>query len=244
MSGRFATLLALMVLLIPAGAAAQTQIGHGDSASLRDDPTSNCAIGSLCRNDDGSAENGYSWDFAGTQEPYYGAFAESYDLGPGTVSCGAYWFTQIGYFYGRPMDAYVWEGGVTGEPGAVLCMLPQVVPTNVPFWPDCGKNDFSLDCDVTGEFTVGYWADFSDHAQEWFICADENGPGGHPWTCIAPGIGYPSGWQPVTVVFEECRSLLIGAHFIPREPSGVEELPIDAPPAISSAWGRVKTLFR
>ena len=68
---------------------------------------------------------------------------------------------------------------------------------------------------------------------EEYVCADESGPGGHPWTNIAPGIGYPSGWQNPNVVWPNCRSLGIGAT-ITEEPSPVE----------SVTWGAIKTLFQ
>ncbi|MBD3236628.1 MAG: hypothetical protein GF330_07985 [Candidatus Eisenbacteria bacterium] len=48
----------------------------------------------------------HGWWF-GWKEPYDGAFAEAFDLGCGRVVCGTYWFSQIGWFYGEPLDAYV-----------------------------------------------------------------------------------------------------------------------------------------
>ena len=105
------------------------------------------------------------------------------------------------------------------------------------------RNDFNIGCDVAAEFTLGYWVDFSASPHEWWVCADENGPGGHPWTCIAPGVGYPTGWNPVTVVFPSCTSLVIGAFLAPREPSSVEEFPEEGQPVESPTWGQVQAIF-
>jgi hypothetical protein len=120
-------------------------------------------------NHDWSFENAYAWSCDGSIPPYYGAWEEAFDLGPGVVECGAYWFTQIGYFPSLPMDAYVWQGGA----------------------------------------------------------------GGCPWTCIAPGIGYPTGWQHPSVVFPHCRSLGIGVYFGDPPLSGE-----------CRSWGAIRALFR
>ena len=232
----------VIVSLALCPAQAQREVGYSEAAVAVPDPTSNCAVGTRTINHDGTAENGYAWSFGGIDPPYYGAFGEAYDLGPGTVSCGAFWFSQVGYFNGMPMDCYVWEGGVTRPPEGVICVVPDVVPTNIPFWPDYGQNDVSIGCDVTGEFTLGFWANFWASAPQWYICADEDGPGGYPWTCIAPDIGYQTGWNHVSVVFPDCKSLLIGAFFN-RDPSGIEEFPEDGPPAQSPTWGRIKAIF-
>lgn len=240
----FVAFLFIVAILFLASCPAQAQraIGHSDVAVAIVNPTSNCTIGDSYYNYDGSVENGYCWDGVGSGPPYYGAFAEGYDLGVGSITCGAFWLTQVGYHWGRGMDVYIWDGGVTCEPGAVLFMLPGVVPTNIPFWPDCGKNDFTISCDVTGEFTIGWWADWNEYICEWFTCVDENGPGGHPWTCICPGVGYPSGWQSPTVVFPSCVSIAIGVYFS-RDASGIEEFPEEGPPAEAPTWGQIKATF-
>jgi len=130
------------------------------------------------------------------------------------------------------MDAYVWEGGVTGPPAGVLCVVPGVTGLNIGYWPSCTVSEVEIGCCVTGEFTVGYWADFSNEVCAWFVCADENGLGGNPWTNIAPGTGYPTGWQHPSVVWGGCVCLCIGAT-ITDDPS----------PAESQTWGSIKALF-
>jgi hypothetical protein len=193
-----------------------------------------CSEGELIHNFDGSIESGYCWDMGGVSPPYFGAYAEAYDLGVGCIVCGAYWFTQIGYFLGNPMDAYVWEGGITAEPDGVLCLIPGVVPSNIPYWPECGQNDVQMGCCVSGEFAVGWWADWSPQFLcEWYICADTDGPVQHPWTCVQPGTGYPSYWQHVYDIVPGCSSLAIGVYFT-EEPS----------PVTSETWGAVKAFFQ
>jgi hypothetical protein len=59
-----------------------------------------------------------------------------------------------------------------------------------------------------------------------------DGPGGHPWTCIAPGIGYPSGWQDPSVVWGETQSMGCSVNF-------EQSTPIEP-----ATWAVVKALFR
>ncbi len=49
--------------------------------------------------------------------------------------------------------------------------------------------------DVTGEFTVGWWGNWPGSLESYFVATDLDGPVGKPWTCVAPDIGHPSGWQ-------------------------------------------------
>lgn len=230
----------LLVLLLASGVVTEAchagsghDLGASESTAMRASPRDDCSAAELTYNYDGSIENGYCWDMGGVSPPYYGAFAEAYDLGPGCVVCAAYWFTQVGYFSGNAMDAYVWDGGVTGEPGSVLCLVPGFVPENIPYWPECGQNDIAIACPVSAQFTVGWWADWSPEFQcEWYICSDESGPVRHPWTCVQPGVGYPSSWQHAYEVFPGCSSMAIGVYFS-SEPSPVE----------SRSWGAIKFLF-
>lgn len=235
--------VACVLALAASSVSSQDMLGHNDATLLTPDPTSNCSVGTLYRNDDGSIENAYAWDLGGIAPPYYGAWGEAYDLGPGNVACGTFWFTQTGYHWGRGMDVYVWDGGVSRDPGPVIFLLPDVVPTFIPFWPECGENRFYIGCDVTSEFTLGFWADFSHDIQDWYVCADENGPGGYPWTCISPAQPHYTGWHHVNVVFPDCKSMVIGPLFNPRDPAGVDECPEGGPPAESPTWGQIKAIF-
>lgn len=232
----FCLMLALFVGSTCAGGSSADEalsLGYSEDTVIFPSQSDDCAEGVLVYNHDGSFENGYAWGFGGIEPPYYGAFGEAYELGPGEIVCGAYWLTHVYEWPEYAIDLYVWEGGVTREPDAVLCMVPDVVPENVPHWPDCGQNDIELRCCVEGEFTVGYWWGYPTDPRRLFICSDENGAPGFPWTCIAPGIGYPTGWQHPNVVFPECQSLGCGVYF-GEGPS----------PSEGRTWGRVRALFR
>jgi hypothetical protein len=230
-----ATMATVFALTNTAGWAQHAfDLGNGAETVLVPAPGEDCAVGVLFHHHDGSIENGYCWDGLGMGPPYYGAFGEGYDLGPGTVVCGSYWLTQLGHFTGAALDAYVWAGGVSGVPGEVICLVTGTVPGNIPYWPAYGQNDVEIMCDVTGEFTLGWWADWGPYFTcQWYICADEDGAGGYPWTCILPGLGYPTGWQPVSMIFPDCASLAIGTYFTEVWS-----------PVTSPTWGSIKVLFR
>jgi hypothetical protein len=183
---------------------------------------------------DGTFENGYAWEGSlGVVPPYYGAFGEGYDMGEGLVFCGAYWVsTAPFYWYGQTADCYIWEGGVNTPPGAVLGVVTGVVFDNVPLWPGIGQNDVELNIWVHGPFTVGYWGNWPGTMCGFFCAADTDGAQGHPWTCIGPGVGYPSGWQDPSIVWGPTRSMGCGAYFE------------QGTPVESATWGAVKTLFR
>jgi hypothetical protein len=190
-------------------------------------------------------EHTYCWQFGGVQAPYYGAFGEAYDLGSGTVACGSYWVCTMGYYVDTRYDVYVWDGGVSNEPCGVLAVVPNVIPPDHRYCPDdFGQNDYYIGIDVSGDFTVGMWMDWTHHVCNYMIGADRDGPGGHPWTCIAPGLEWPSGWQDPSIVWGPTQSMGIGVYFTPRDPSGVDESDDPRQPPESPTWGSIKTLFR
>lgn len=228
---KFATMLAVLALVGMASADNYGVLGYSEDTVMDSDMGDTC-VGTLIYNHDYSCENGYCWQLGGIVPPYYGCWGEAYDVGAVNVECGVYWLTQIGYYMGMPMDAYVWEGGVTGPPTGVLCVVPGITGLSIPFWPSCGINEVEIGCCVPGEFTVGAWADFSLDICQWYTCADENGFGGNPWTNCAPGSGYPTGWNHPSVAFPACVSMCIGAT-ITDDPS----------PAESQTWGSIKALF-
>jgi hypothetical protein len=229
-----------------AGASGPSALGPGDGGVIISEDRSECSDGELFVNHDYSFETAYCWHFEGIQPPYYGCHAEAFDLGPGYIACGAFWATQINYLLPRiPADVFVWDGGITCEPGNVLILVPGAEPwPNICHWPSCCQNDVEIMLIVAGEFTAGYWADFSGECCEYYCAADLDGAGGHPWTCIAPGQEWPSGWQDPSVVFGPTKSMGIGVYFEPRDPSSVDEFPDGEPPSESPTWGQIKALFR
>lgn len=224
--------VALVALSVGAPPAlCQCSIGPTDESHTVP-PVRECPSGDLFVHHDNSFENAYCWIYEGIQPPYYGSFAEGYDLGPGCVSCGAYWLTYAGAIWPHPADIYVWEGGVTSEPLSVLTVIPGIYFDNIWEWPSCGQNDVEIGSPVAGEFSLGFWADFSSIPCEYYCGADLDGPQGNPWTCIAPGQEWPTGWQDPSIVYGPTRSMGIGVYF--------DE---GASPVRGATWGRIKSLF-
>ena len=78
-------------------------VGYSADARILAGPGEDCP-GVLIHSHDGSFENGYAWSGSGVQPPYFGAFAESYDLGQVNVLCAAFWLTQTGNFVDDTAD--------------------------------------------------------------------------------------------------------------------------------------------
>ncbi len=241
--------LLLTVILISALSAARASaepgsLGHRADVLVMPSDRNDCPGPPVCAHS-GTFENAYCWHWGGTQPPYYGAFGEAYDEGPCIIMCAAFWLTQIGSYAYPPVDVYVWEGGITGEPGLVLWMKPGVVLGAPGLWPTVTQHDVRSNLvaglAVAGEFTVGYYVDLSGSPCQFFVAVDEGNGGGHPWTNVAPGGGYPSGWQHPGVVWGMMDiSLGIGVY-LERGTSGVEDsLEGDAE---SATWGRIKEIF-
>jgi hypothetical protein len=228
----FTTLLAILAIAASTHAADFSSTGSSTETTIINTGTDQCAM-PLHYNHDYSFENGLCWQYGGIVAPTYGAFAEGFNLGMGTIECLAIWVTQLGNYAGRTCDLYVWRGGVTSAPGNVLWVVTGWAFTSIPYWPSIGQNNFEVGSGVTGEFAAGYWADFSSEVCQWYIACDEDGFGGSPWTNIAPGGGYPSGWQNPAVVWGACQSLGIGIYFDDSIFSPVE----------TATWGRIKGLF-
>ena len=231
-----AILLALCVVCGATGAEEAedfASLGYREDTVIENYARDEC-VGTLVYNHDSSYENAYCWQLEEVAPPYYGAWAEGFDLGPVNVECAVLWFTTPSpYWEPNPIDVYVWDGGVQGPPENVLCLLPDIEDFQMGFWPEIRQNDIEIDCCVSGDFSVGYWTDDSDCFCVIYCPADENGPGGNPWTCIAPGLGYPTGWQHPNVVHPNCVSMGLGAT-ITEDPS----------PADSQTWGKIKSLYR
>jgi hypothetical protein len=230
--------LVVSVLAVAASADDARQLGPSDGTAILP-PRAPCS-GTLVVNHDASFESAYAWSGWSAAPEYYGAWGEAYDLGACQVVCAALWLTLAyhGWPYeGEPSTIYIWEGGITAEPGAVLFALPGVVFENLQTWPQVGQHDVAIGATVSGEFTIGFWPDWGPPPapELYFIASDEDGADGHPWTYIAPASVYPSGWQHPNAVgaFEGCRSLGIGLYY--DEPP----TPVEAP-----TWGALKSLFR
>jgi hypothetical protein len=231
-----ATLMALLGLAGSACAADLASTGSSANTTVIPSGSDDCWA-TLYYNHDNSFENGFCWQYGGVVPgTTSGAFGEGFDMSfPDgcIVQCIDLWVTQIGNFSGQPLDLYLWEGGVYSPPGNVIIVITGVTLSNVPLWPALGQNAIAFGGGAMGPFTVGFWADFSAQACQWYIGCDQDGFGGYPWTNIAPGLGYPTGWQNPAVVWGICQSLGIGIHGL--------EGPIS--PVQSVTWGAIKKLF-
>ncbi len=186
----------------------------------------------LFMNSDGSYENGYAWRTGGVAPPYYGAFAERYS-GTAQVVSVVLDLSQIGSFVGQTLDTYVWDDN-DGVPGAVNCVDTDVHPGEIAFWPSVSRHElpiggcFTSQDDPTGDWWVGYWGNWPDQVNGFFIGADTDGPTrGGTMTNIAPGVGgYPSGWNDVSIPWGETQALGIGAvvieDFTPPPPTTLQ----------------------
>lgn len=238
-------LASFLAVANPTGVGSNVSLGSDKVAVASDEPVRlpDCEDATLVINHDRSFENAYCWQLAGSAPPYYGCFGEAYDLGPGYLACGAFWISQLGYYMWEPADVFVWAGGVSSQPAEVLAVVPDVIWLYAGHWPLASQNDVVIGLGVLAEFTVGFWSDTSDDVCTFFCPADCNGPGGYPWTCIAPGQQWPSGWQDPSIVWGSTRSLGIGVYFS-VEPSCVEGFADhDRPPLIPPTWGEIKEMF-
>lgn len=234
-----AILLFALVLAFPGALVAEPRTtGFDDDTEIVASDGETCPGAQLLANDDGSMENGYAWGgINGVQPPDYGSWAECYQA---SYVCGVqFLFSTIpGYFQGQDMDVYVWSDD-GGKPGNVLCRISGVVPGPPALWPEISIHDVQVCCETGEPHFAGFWGDWPGLNAGWFVAADEAGPGdGCPRTKIAPGIGYPTGWQHpgVVPVFGACRDLGI------REYAGIGDCSPTA--GRETTWGALKALFR
>ncbi|MCA9758600.1 MAG: hypothetical protein KDA27_22580 [Candidatus Eisenbacteria bacterium] len=188
--------------------------------------------GDFLLNSDGTYENGYTWSYGGVVAPYYGAFVECYE-GPVRVCSVVADLTSLPQGDPYPVDVYVFDDN-GGVPGTVIASSLGNDTGGIAVWPDISRHTFSLETEcIEGKFYVGVWWDASSGADRNFIAADVDGfGGGCPLTNIAPGIGYPTGWQNVSVAWGPTAALGIGT----------EANPCPTPTTVTT-WGKIKSLF-
>lgn len=235
MSGRLTLALLASATLIPAIAAAESEWSHRvgpGSGTLSGSIEGGC--GTLFMTSDGTYEDGYTWGGAGIVPPDFGAFAECIP-GPVRLCSVVADLTRINEL-GFPVDVFVYNDG-GGVPGAVIASSLDNDPGPVGFWPTVTRHVFAIDvpcADTQAPVYVGVFWDDLEGPNELFIAADLDGfGGGCPLTNIAPGIGYPTGWNNVSVVWGTARALGIGAETLPCDPVPVE----------TTSWGQIKSLF-
>lgn len=207
-------------------------VGRGRGITRPSRRTSPCGSGAALRiNYDGSAENAYCWEYGGLVPPYYGAFAECYN-DAGRVCGIELQLTGIGAPC-TPCDLYVWSDA-GGVPGNVLSYTSGANPCPVATWPNISAHDFAINpCAVNGPYWVGFWAGVDSHELcPYYVAADLDGcAGGCPMTNVAPGIGYPTGWQNVSIIWGPTQAIGIGAWVLPPP----APTPPPVPPAARAA---------
>lgn len=225
--------LTVMVLASPLHAsAAQVSTRSADPSAHAPALLDGSDCGALLLNADGGYENAVSWEYGQVVPPFYGAFAECYsgDVGVCAVVID---YTQLGSWTGKASTVFVWADA-GGVPGDVLCMKTTTLPSPLS-WPGVSRAVVQLDtaCCVSGSWWVGVWGDWPNDAADYFVAADNNGPGGCPRTCIAPGLGFPTGWIDASTIWP-MQALGLGAEWNPCVPV----------PSTPRTWGRVKALYR
>ena len=119
--------------------------------------------------------------------------------------------------------------------GAVLSVTQDYAISGVGFWPTVTTFDLNTnDAQADGSgFFVGYWPQSFVGVPAQFGCAmDQDGFGGVPRTNIAPGIGYPTGWNHPSVAGYALQAFGIGGWG-----GGIV-------PTLETTWGQVKLLYR
>ncbi|MBK8232707.1 MAG: hypothetical protein IPK72_19520 [Candidatus Eisenbacteria bacterium] len=184
-------------------------------------------------NADGVYGAAFGWQYGGVQAPYYGAFAECYS-GSAEVCAVVFDFTKTSDNGPGRMDAYIWSDDA-GQPGNVVCVVMNVDPGVVAFWPEASRHVIALPpgCCVGETWWAGYWPNWPGQSVRWWTTADLSDVSGCPFTNIPPGVGYPTGWHNVSVVWGPHNALGIGAETVPCAPT----------PALHSSWGAVKATY-
>lgn len=203
------------------------------SAAIIEKGTGGDSCGELLMNADGSYESAYAWAYGGIAPPAFGSFAECYQ-GEAAI-CAIVIDATAGLFQsGNTSSLLVWDDA-GGEPGNVLVNIVKLLPVGA-YWPSVERFRVELPepCCVSDRWWVGQRGDWPEQAAEYFIGADIDGPGGCPRTNIAPGLGFPTGWQNVSVVFGETAAMGLGAEIVPCAPVA----------ARTRTWGAIKELYR
>jgi hypothetical protein len=224
--------VAALVVGVSANAANNVDLGVNNNTVLNDNLDGSC--GTLFLNADGTYENGYAWQYGGCVAPDYGSFAEGYATDNVKACSVVMDISQTGNAVGQTADLYAWEDAA-GTPGAVLGVATGFNPGAVAFWPSLSRHAGDIDaaCSSTGATWVGYWGNWPGALSAWFIGADLDGFGGLPYTNIAPGIGYPTGWNNVSIVWGPTQALGLGGEFIECGVVPTEE----------RTWGQIKNLY-
>jgi hypothetical protein len=230
---KLSLLLAVAGLVVGVSAHAANVASTGVGVGVLNDFTDG-GCGTLAFNSDGTYENGYAWQYGGVVAPDYGSFAEMYST-PGLQACSVVLdLTQVGNQNGYTCDAYAWADA-GGVPGAVLNVAVGANPGPIAFWPSISRHTVALN--VNGQCAdntwTGYWGNWPGLFSGWYVAADLDGFGGFPYTNIAPGIGYPTGWNNVSIVWGPTQAIGCGVELVDC-----------VVPTEERTWGQIKNLYK
>lgn len=213
---------------VPGSVRASVGAGQGTVTEVHGRP----GCSSLVMNADETYEEGYAWRYGGIVPPDYGAFAERY-FGSSQLCAAVFDFTATGAQMGQSMDIIVYNDA-GNVPGAVVfreCVTPGPIAT----WPAVSRHTFPIHTVCTDDaWWIACWTIWPGAVEGWYVAADLDGFGGFPYTNIAPGIGYPTGWNNVSIAWRPTRALGIGAEIVR----------CDSTPTIGTTWGKIKQMFR
>jgi len=134
------------------------------------------------------------------------------------------------------IDLFVWDYDVSADnPGAVLSVTQDYAVSGVGFWPTVTTYDLNTTDATAGAngFFVGYWPQSFVGVPANFGCAmDQDGFGGVPRTNIAPGIGYPTGWNHPSIAGYALQAFGLGGWVGEGQT-----------PALETSWGAIKNLY-
>jgi hypothetical protein len=194
--------------------------------------------------DDGIWNNGIIYRYGGVvgDPDWYGSFAECYTAE--YVCTIEYAFATLqGLFLDQTMWAFVWEHGVDDNPGNIICMIPDVHITEPAYWPSGSLHLVDVFCcvydvDPTGAHFVGFWPNWPDALQGWFVLIDSDG-GYSPCPRVKSNDPAAMGWVHPDVIW--------GGGGIFTASLGIREWYLDYCPGVTatepSTWGAIKTLY-
>jgi hypothetical protein len=184
-------------------------------------------------------EAAYGWRLDSPSPPYGGALAERFETSNGEpyVVCQVVlYLTGSGEPTPPTLDICIWDDD-GGRPGKILGMVSGRNLGNVPVWPSIRQKVYDMYdlglIAVSGPFWAGFWGTWTGDSCSVQLGADLNGPGGNAMTYVPEGLGYPAGWQDVSLVFGQTAALgigvVVGGCIVPVQPT---------------TWGRIKSLHR
>lgn len=136
------------------------------------------------------------------------------------------------------VDVYVWDDS-GNQPGTVLWTFAGFPVDLASSWPAMSRVSIPVDpplrcVAITGSAAwAGFWGDWPDGPAAAFLGVDQDGLGASGMTRVVPELGFPSGWQDISVAWVGVTALGIG---VMAEPCGQD-------PVLSTTWGAIKRLY-